>query len=57
MCTPLCPCPSDVQPSQWTESRLNVYNRTNKVVNGNYTDPVSKKTYMGFYINQDNINT
>lgn len=42
MCTTTCPCETSVLPSKWEEERLNKYNRTNKVVNSNYTDPTSK---------------
>lgn len=54
MCTITCPCETSVLPSRWEEARLNKYNRTNKVVNSNYTDPTTKKVYMGFQISADN---
>ena len=48
MCTTVCPCPTTVIPTKWNETTLNQYYRTNKVYNGNYTDPVTRKTYVGF---------
>lgn len=35
---------------------MNKYNRTNKVLNSNYTDPSTKAVYMGFQIPADNFN-
>ena len=56
MCTSICPCETTVIPARWEETRLNKYNRTNRVINSNYTDPTTKRTYVGFSIPADNYN-
>jgi hypothetical protein len=54
MCTQTCPCDTSVTPSKWSETRLNKYGRTNRVINSNFTDVAKNKTYVGFWIPPDN---